>query len=249
MAAPLALQDGESFTYRLSWGLFGRAGELTVTAAAEPTTTGPDRTRITTLTSTRGVIRALYAFDGSAVAVYETNSGRLLEATARTLTPARETHADIVLDYTTAEARYTDHMREERSLTVPIPEGEPADFITTLIQTRTWDLRIGDRRRVAVLFDDEFYELTITAEREETVNTPWGRKPALVLIPRMEENPKGMFRRGGEVRVWVSRDDNRLPLRFEVKLKVGTALAILTGYETRSPDQGAAGAADLSPPP
>jgi len=31
-------------------------------------------------------------------------------------------------------------------------------------------------------------------------------------------------------RVWVSADADRLPLRFEVKLKVGTAYAVLTEY-------------------
>jgi hypothetical protein len=46
--------------------------------------------------------------------------------------------------------------------------------------------------------------------------------------------PKGMFRRGGEVHVWVSADADRLPLRFEVKLKVGTAFAVLTDYRPPS---------------
>jgi hypothetical protein len=40
-----------------------------------------------------------------------------------------------------------------------------------------------------------------------------------------------MFKRGGEVRVWVSQDDDQLPMRFEVKMKVGTGLAVLTDYE------------------
>jgi hypothetical protein len=40
-----------------------------------------------------------------------------------------------------------------------------------------------------------------------------------------------MFKRGGEIRVWVSNDELRLPLRFQVKEAVGTAMAILTDYQ------------------
>ena len=84
---------------------------------------------------------------------------------------------------------------------------------------------------VSVLFDDEFYELTITVDREEILKTKWGNKPALVLIPRMQGEPKGMFKKGGEIKIWVSNDELRLPLRFEVKVAVGTAMAILTDYQ------------------
>lgn len=242
-ARELALTDGEHFNYRLSWGLFGHAGELEISAEAvsdEPET----RTRITMLTSTRGFIRALYPFDGKAQSIYDNMSGQLLEATATTMTPTKETNAIITLDYAKAEADYVDRLRPDRSLKVAIPERTPADFITTMIQTRNWDLDVGEKKRVAVLFDDEFYELEITAEKEETIKTPWGAKRVLMLVPRMPENPKGMFRKGGEVRVWISRDETRLPLRFQVKLGIGTALAILTDYHTEaSPQEGTAGSA------
>ncbi|MCC5024804.1 MAG: hypothetical protein J6386_19320 [Candidatus Synoicihabitans palmerolidicus] len=53
----LALKKGESFTYRLSWGIFGKAAELVVSADEDPD--APElQTRITMATSTRGVIRA-----------------------------------------------------------------------------------------------------------------------------------------------------------------------------------------------
>ncbi len=226
---PLALRAGEQFSYRLSWGIFGRAAELTITAHA--VTDAPEtETRIVMATATRGLIRALYPFDGEAISYYDNASGDLLRAEASTITRTKETRATIVLDYPQAVGVYTDHLRPDRSLQVPLPTAPAADFITTMIQARHWDMAVGETREVAVLFDDEFYELTITAEGIETIKTPWGAQEALVLIPRMEENPKGMFKRGGEVRVWVARNAPRLPLRFEVKVAVGTALAVLTDY-------------------
>ena len=236
-STPLALEQGEQFTYRLSWGLFGKAAELVITADAPPPASGAsDRTRITMLTSTRGVVRALYPFDGKAESIYETSTGRLISATAETMARTKETRATMALDHETRRAVYTDHLHAERSLELELPEQNVADFITTLIQTRTWDIQLGERRAVSVLFDDEIYDLVITAEEEETIRTKWGPTKALRLVPRMEENPKGMFRKGGEVRVWVSRDERQLPLRFDVKVGVGTAMAVLTAYTEVRPE-------------
>ncbi|MCC5024805.1 MAG: DUF3108 domain-containing protein [Candidatus Synoicihabitans palmerolidicus] len=164
-------------------------------------------------------------------------------ADATTDTRTKQTRASIHLDYDRDIAIYTDHLRPDRSTDVEMPRLAPVDFLTTLIQTRHWNMKVGDRREVSVLFDDEFYELVITAEKIETVKSPWGKIKALRLVPRMEENPKGMFRRGGEVRVCVSQDGQQLPLRFEVKLKVGTALAILTKYEENAPSASASASA------
>jgi Protein of unknown function (DUF3108) len=227
------LKPGESLTYRVGWGLLGHAGDMTVSAAGE-TSTGQPRTRMTTTSATQGFVRLLYTFDGEAQMLFDARDGRLITATARTQAKKSQTNASITFDYTKGEASYTDHLNPTRNTLFPMPEGKPMDFITSLIQTRNWALAPGESRDVLVLFDKDFYRLRITAEREETISTPAGKRKTVLLMPRMIGEPKGMFRRGGEVRVWVSADADGLPLRFEVKLKVGTAYAVLTDYRPPS---------------
>jgi Protein of unknown function (DUF3108) len=224
------LQPGETLTYRVGWGLLGHAGDMKITSATE-TLDEVFHTRVNTTTATRGLVRALYSFDGDASMLFDASDGNLLSATARTRSSKNRTHASITFDHDKREADYIDHLKPARSSTLIVPEGRPMDLMTALIQTRVWSLKAGDSRDVLVLFDDDFYSLKITAEREETISTPNGPRKALLLAPRMIGKPKGMFRRGGEVRVWVSADADRLPLRFEVKLKVGTAFAVLTSYQ------------------
>lgn len=223
------LHPGETLTYRVGWGLIGHAGEMTIASRAESDGEEP-RVRIVTTTATRGFIRMLYSFDGDATTLFDPSGGRLLGATARTASSKNTTHASIAFDYERREADYTDHLVPKRSKQVPIPDGDPVDLMTSLVQCRTWELVPGRSHRALVLFDDEFYELEIAVEREETISTPAGPRKAMLLIPRMIGKPRGMFRRGGEIRVWVSADADRLPLRFEVKLKIGTAYAVLTDY-------------------
>lgn len=224
------LRPGESLTYHVGWGMLGHAGDMKISATAD-TVDGKSRTRITTTSATQGFVRFLYRFDGEAQMWFDPATGRLMTASATTQAKKSKTSAAITFDYGKREASYVDHLRPERTATIPLPEGLPMDMITGLIQTRVWALTPGQTRDVLVLFDDDFYPLQITAEREETIETPAGDRKAVLLIPRMIGKPMGMFRRGGEIRVWVSADESRLPLRFEVKVKVGTAYAVLTAYE------------------
>jgi hypothetical protein len=44
--------------------------------------------------------------------------------------------------------------------------------------------------------------------------------------------PKGMFKRGSAVRVWIAQNDpRRLPVKFEVELKFGSGVATLVAYQ------------------
>ena len=108
----------------------------------------------------------------------------------------------------------------------------------------TWERRMaGDKRDISVLFDDEFYDLTLHAVRYETIRTAEGRRQALLVTPRMDQKPRGLFKRGGQARVWLDKNPPHLPIRFEVQTKAGTAVALLT--EHHAPEIGSTHVAGL----
>lgn len=230
--APIALRSGEALVYRVSWGVFPHAGEITI-AAREGETAGLPQIEVHTLTSTKGFIRKLYPFDGQAESFFDAHDGRLLLARANTSAGRKQTKASIIIDEVRQTAHYVDHLRPDRSGDVTVPPGRPMDLITSLVQTRDWDLSTGQQRPMVILFDRDFYEMTVTAERVETIETPQGPVAALLLVPRMNGTPKGMFKRGGEVKVWISQDGRRLPIKFIARFPFGTATATLV--EHRSP--------------
>jgi hypothetical protein len=227
---PLALSPGEAFTYRIGWGIFGGAGEVKI-SAHKVTLAGSPQLRLVTTTATRGFIRLLYPFTAAAESIFDLHNGRLLATHATSAAGHRRTEAGMVFDYAHATASYVDRLHPERDKpALVIPSGNPADLITSLIQARTYALKPGDTCPALALFDDEFYQLTIVADHYEKIHTPLGDFETLVLIPRMEKDPKGMFKRGAEVRVWISQDSRHLPVQLEVKFKFGTAIAHLTDY-------------------
>lgn len=228
-----ALLPGEALTYRVGWGIFFAAGEIKIFAEPAPAGTPSDRILNITTTATRGFARALYAFDARAEALVETPTGRLISHVETTTTKEKQTHHITTLDYAKRLALYRDEIEPGRNLDVPLPPGDPLDLIMSLITTRQWDLKPGEKRNALVLFDKDPYELTIHAVRYEELTTRLGTFNTLVLEPRMDKTPpKGMFKKGSAVRVWIAQDDpRRLPVKFEVEFKFGSGVATLVAYQ------------------
>ncbi len=227
-ASPLALRDGEALVFRVGWGLFGNAGEIRIAAQDDAAS---NQRLITTTTRTRGVLGGLFPFTAGGEAFYD-GTGRLLRSSETSTSKKKQTKQALVFDYEHNQATYTDALRPERNAVLPMPPGHPLDLITSLIQTRAWDLKPGEKQDALVIFDDDFYELTIHAEAYETLRTPLGTFKTLKLVPKMEKTePKGMFKRGSTVSVWISQDERRLPVRFEVEFKFGAGVATLIEYQ------------------
>ncbi len=230
-AAPFtAIRDGESFTYKVGFAIFTRAGDITITAHHEKVE-GTDIVRITNDTKSRGIIRSFYAFDNHAEVVIDKTTGRMLSVKESGSDPDQKTDTELLLDYVAGVARYTDRVRADRSTEFPIPAGDPMDLISALIQTRDWHLKSGEKRDILVQFGRDFYQLAIYADGIEEVYTPRGTFQAQVLIPKMEKDPKGMFKKGGQIKVWIAQDESRLPVKMQLKLNFGSATLLLSKYQ------------------
>lgn len=229
VAAQTALRTGEELTYSVRWAVLPSAGQIRI-AAYRHDFEGAPRLGITTQTETRGLAKSLLTFNARSESIFDAESGQLLSLRENSTVRSKHTDYSLRFDYAKRQAWLASQgAAEPRAL--ELPEGDPADLITTLMKTRLWNLQVGEARDVLVSFRDDFYVLTVHAIKQERVKTPLGEFETLVLEPRMEKTPpKGMFKRGGTVRVWVSRDDLRLPVRFQVEFKIGTGVATLVKY-------------------
>lgn len=246
-AAPaLPLQDGERLTYRVSWAIVPGAGEIRIAAKQANSAAGP-RLIVTTNTRTRGVARMLLPFDAEASSTFDLTTGKLLALNEVSTQRGKRSEHSVTFDLTARKAHYVTNESKEKNRALAIPPGDPFDLIMGLLQTRSWDLKPGQKRDALVLFDDDFYELTIHMARYEDVQTPMGQFRTIVLEPRMDKTPpKGMFKRGSSVRVWIAQDNHRLPVKFEVEFKIGTGTATLESYERPSATRSSAATAPPS---
>jgi hypothetical protein len=230
-ADAIALGDGESMKYRVAWGIFPKAGEITINAKTE-ILGGLPNIRVTTRLATAGVIRTLYTLEATGDCIFDALDGRLLAITTKSTSGKKRTHAMAVFNYAAGTIRYDDYLTPAKNATLPIPKTDAMDLITALVQTRAWDMKPGDKRPITAIFEDDFYDLHVTATGHEKLNTPWGEVDTLILTPAPAPGtvPQGMFKKGATVRVWVTQDARRLPVKFQLGLKYGTGTAHLIEY-------------------
>lgn len=218
-----AFLDGEVFRYRVSWGLFNNAGEIRISAKAETRNDRPVM-RIRMVTSTKGVVRGFFSYEDTAEAIIDTLSGRLIQATEKVDQGERSINSTTSFDYTSRLARHRDLARPSRNTDIPIPEGSPVDLLSALIGSRYSDLKTGTKQTALIFAGRDIYPVTIFSSSVERLSYEGREINAMLLIPRMEnEPPRGIFKRGGEIRVWVDCDNDHLPVRMQLRLKIGTA--------------------------
>lgn len=230
-----AFQDGESFSFRVGWGVFGKAGLIQVKASKDQLE-GKPVFRVQMVTESKGVVRGFYHYEDVAEAVIDAETGRILRATEVAKNSEPLSDALTRFDYEKREATHEDKLRPGRNRSFPFAaDSDPVDLISALVQTREWADKMGVSREVSIFAGRDIYPVVIRAEKEEELNTPQGTKKTLVLCPRMEKGEaRGIFKKGGEVKVWVSQDTERLPVRMQLRLKFGTAILHLIEHKLPS---------------
>lgn len=113
--------------------------------------------------------------------------------------------------------------------TFDIPE-YATDLIGGFIHLRFIDfskIKKGDTISIAGFLEDTGYHLKILYKGKETLSTRLGSIPCHVLIPRMPGNR--LFDGEDSIKVWISDDQNRIPVKVEARMFVGSAGIELTG--------------------
>ena len=99
-----------------------------------------------------------------------------------------------------------------------IPEC-PKDLFSALYALRLKELQLGSTQKTIIGDDNKIKEVESKVLKLETVDVPAGRFPAWKIDTRSLLG--GLFRDGGEFRIWLSADDRKAPIKFEVKVKLG----------------------------
>jgi hypothetical protein len=107
-----------------------------------------------------------------------------------------------------------------------LPSGA-TDIVSVFYVARLRVLPVGRTFSLHLTSRGDFEEIRVTAEGEERVSTPAGRFNSVKVT-----TIGGLFQEGGDLRVWVSRDDLRIPIRFESTVNFGRVYGRLIRLES-----------------
>lgn len=107
------------------------------------------------------------------------------------------------------------------------------DVISGYFYLRTLDfgrMREGDLVSVKAFYDNEFYDMRVKYLGREVVKTKFGSVNAFKISPMMP-NKNDFFEDNDSIRIWVSDDENRVPIKAEVDLALGSIEMDLKKYK------------------
>jgi len=104
------------------------------------------------------------------------------------------------------------------------------DLVSTLYRFRNIDskkLKPNEKIPMPMVFTDEIYELSLRYAGKEKVELHNGKSYNCLIVKSTLAEGK-FFEKGEGMTIWISDDENHIPLMIEAKMKLGSLKAVLS---------------------
>lgn len=113
-----------------------------------------------------------------------------------------------------------------------IPNSEVLDTLSSFYYLRNRPLQIGKTEILHIYDGDIYAPVPVEILRQEEVRLRNFKKVDTLLL-RHAKQKEGIFRRTGDMLVWLTNDENKVPVRMETTTPVGKVIVELVSAETQ----------------
>ncbi|BCS55240.1 DUF3108 domain-containing protein [Geobacter sp. SVR] len=101
------------------------------------------------------------------------------------------------------------------------------DTLSSFFYFRTVPLQVGSSTHIDIFDCKRLWNTEVQVLRREEISTPLGRFKTIVIKPILQS--EGIFARTGDMYIWLTDDDRRIPVLMKSKVKIGSITATLVG--------------------
>lgn len=91
------------------------------------------------------------------------------------------------------------------------------------------DLKKEEVIKLKTFFDDQVFNIDIKYKNKEKINSKFGKINCYRFVPASTLN--GTFKKENQLQIWVTADENYIPVKIRVKLPIGSLKCDLIGFE------------------
>ncbi len=129
---------------------------------------------------------------------------------------------------------YFDHRRGKARTSKGVYDISPNvnDIVSAFYLVRTFNfdsVKVGDKFHLENFFKNKIYPLDIVYHGKERITVEAGTFDCIIVEPLVLEG--GLFKSEGNIIIWLSDDDLRIPVKVKTKVLIGSIDAELTDYE------------------
>jgi hypothetical protein len=220
-----SFQVGEQLTYDISW-LNITAGTAVMAVRDAGMDGGRSRAKLITTAQSRPAITKFFPVDNRVESLVD--SATLLPEHLFFKRREGKKKEDIEYTFHQNDGKVT-VVKGGEPETLEMPPGTQ-DVISCLYFARSeLSFQPGASLTMNVFHDKKNRKLDVRVEQIETVSGPWGEVEAarvLVVMPF-----QGLFLNQGNIRVWFTNDERRIPVRMKAKVIIGSIVADLVDRE------------------
>jgi hypothetical protein len=132
---------------------------------------------------------------------------------------------EAVFDRRTLEVRTRDHVDNSETVT-PIT-GQTYDTLSSFFFFRTIPFQVGTTYSIDIFDCKKLVNTEVKILRREVVKTRLGRFKTVVIKPMLKS--EGVFDRTGDMLIWLTDDELRIPVLMKSKVRIGSITATLVG--------------------
>lgn len=120
--------------------------------------------------------------------------------------------------------------KNEKTIVIP---SNVQDILSTFYYLRNHPnvdkLKVGESIAIDMFFDDETTKFKLKYIGKEDIKTKFGTIPCMIFRPYVQAGR--VFKEQESLTVWISDDDNKMPIRIKASLAVGSLKADLDGFK------------------
>ncbi len=224
-----AFKKGEWLKFRISYSNFLNAGNATMTVK-ETTNNGNEVFHVVGKGKTTGVISWFFKVRDNYQSYFYKETLQPYRFIRKINEGGYTKNKEILFDQSSKKATVKDYKHKtEKQYTT---NNNVQDMLSTLYYLRSQDIKkmkTGDETTLTMFFDETNYKFKLRLLGRETIRTKFGKIAAVKFRPIVQEGR--IFKENESLTVWVSDDENKIPLRVKASLAVGSLRVDLDAYK------------------
>lgn len=223
-----AFEAGESFKFQISYG-FVNAGVATLNLSST-TYNGKNVFHAKGRGYTTGVTKRLFRVEDDYQSYFDKSTGRPYRFIRKIDEGGYKKNQEGFFNQTNKTVLVKDYKNK----------GQDTFNVTTNVQDilssfyylrnhpKINSLKKGESIEIDMFFDDETYKFKLKFMGKEEIKTKFGKINSLKFKPYVQSGR--VFKEQESLTVWISDDDNKIPLKIQASLMVGSLKAELSSY-------------------
>lgn len=223
-----SFKAGEKLEYKLNYGFLNAS--YASLSLKEEVLDGEKVFRATSVGRTTGLARLFFKVDDIYETFFSLDNVKPIKSIRDIYEGGYEREAETKYDYESNTAFFYDKLKNiNKEFKI---HSEIQDIISTFYYLRKHLdislLKPNDLIYVDIFFDKEIYPFKMMFLGKERIKTKFGLVECLKLRPYMESGR--VFRDNEGIKIWVTNDENRVPIKVKADLRVGSIVANLVSF-------------------